>query len=73
MNKYQKAAALDLIKITGIVVAVGVSMGILALYFTPAQILMGLCFGLLGYTGYNLYLIRVDQHKTLDELNQSRK
>ena len=68
MNKYQKAAALDLIKITGIVVTVSITMNILALYFTVAQILIGLGLILMAYTGYNLFQIRVDQLKTLDEI-----
>jgi hypothetical protein len=73
MNKYQKAAALDLIKITGIVVAVSITMNILALYFTVPQILIGLGILLMAYTGYNLFQIRVDQHKTLDELRNNLK
>jgi NADH:ubiquinone oxidoreductase subunit K len=70
MNKYQKAAALDLIKITGIVVATSITMNILALYFTVAQILIGLGLILMAYTGYNLFQIRVDQLKTLDEIRE---
>ena len=70
MNKYQKAAALDLIKITGIVVATGVTMNILALYFTVPQILIGLGILLMTYTGYNLFQLRVDQLKTLDEIRE---
>jgi hypothetical protein len=70
MNKYQKAAALDLIKITGIVVAVSITMNVLALYFTVPQILIGLGFLLMTYTGYNLFLLRVDQLKTLDEIRE---
>jgi NADH:ubiquinone oxidoreductase subunit K len=70
MNKYQKAAALDLIKITGIVVTVGITLNILALYFTVPEILIGLGLILMTYTGYNLFLLRVDQLKTLDEIRQ---
>ena len=72
MNKYQKAAALDLIKITGIVVAVSITMNILALYFTVPQILIGLGILLMSYTGYNLFQMRVDQLKSLDEIQESR-
>jgi hypothetical protein len=72
MNKYQKAAALDLIKITGIVVATSVTLNILALYFTVAQILIGLGLILMAYTGYNLFQMRVDQLKSLDEIRESR-
>lgn len=73
MNKYQKAATLDILKVVAIGVAVGVTLNILALYFTLPQILFGL--GMIGmtYTGYILFQIRVDQYKTLDELNRDRK
>jgi hypothetical protein len=72
MNKYQKAAALDLIKIVAIVVAVSITMNILALYFTVSQILIGLGLILMAYTGYNLFQMRVDQLKSLDEIRENR-
>jgi hypothetical protein len=72
MNKYQKAAALDLIKIVAIVVAVSITMNILAMYFTVPQILIGLGILLMSYTGYNLFQMRVDQLRTLDEIRESR-
>jgi hypothetical protein len=70
MNKYQKAAALDLIKITAIVVATSITLNILALYFTLPEILIGLGLILMAYTGYNLFLMRVDQLKSLDEIRE---
>jgi len=70
MNKYQKAAALDLIKITAIVVTVSITLNILALYFTLPEILIGLGLILMTYTGYNLFLMRVDQLKSLDEIRE---
>lgn len=70
MNKYQKAAALDLIKIVAIVVATSLTLNLLALYFTVPEILVGLGILLMAYTGYNLFQIRVDQHRMLDELNK---
>lgn len=70
MNKYQKAAALDLVKITGIVVAVSITLNMLALYFTTPEILTVLGLILLTYAGYNLFQLRVDQLKTLDEIRQ---
>ena len=70
MNKYQKAAALDLIKITAIVVATSITLNILALYFTLPEILIGLGVILMTYTGYNLFLMRVDQLKSLDEIRE---
>jgi hypothetical protein len=45
-------------------------MNILALYFTVPEILAGLAVVLMLYTGYTLFQIRVDQHRTLDELNK---
>jgi hypothetical protein len=45
-------------------------MNILALYFTLAQILIGLGILLMTYTGYNLFQLRVDQLKTLDEIRE---
>jgi hypothetical protein len=70
MNKYQKAAALDLVKITGIVVTVSITLNILALYFTVPEILIGLGMILMIYTGYNLFLMRVDQLKSMDEIRE---
>jgi hypothetical protein len=68
MNKYQKAAALDLVKITAIVVATSVTLSVLAIYFTVPQILIGLGMILMIYTGYNLFQMRVDQLKSMDEI-----
>jgi hypothetical protein len=45
-------------------------MNILALYFTVPQILIGLGILLMSYTGYNLFLMRVDQLKSLDEIRE---
>jgi fatty-acid desaturase len=73
MNKYQKAAALDLLKMTGIVVAVSLGMNILIAYFSAMEIITAAMVLLLAYTGYTLFNIRVDQHRTLDELNKDRK
>jgi hypothetical protein len=73
MNKYQKAATLDIIKLVALGIAVGVTMNLLTLYFTAPQILFGLGMILMTYTGYILFQIRVDQLKTLDELNRDRK
>jgi hypothetical protein len=70
MNKYQKAAALDLIKITAIVVATSVTLTVLAQLFTVPEILIGLGLILMTYTGYNLFLMRVDQLKSIDEIRE---
>jgi uncharacterized membrane protein YczE len=73
MNKYQKAALVDILKMVAIGLGVGITLNILALYFTAPQILFGIGMILMAYLGYTLFQIRVDQHKTLDELNNSRK
>jgi len=72
MNKYQKAAALDLIKIAAIVVATSVTLTVLAQLFTVPQILIGLGLILMTYTGYNLFQMRVDQLKSLDEIRDKQ-
>ena len=73
MNKYQRAASLDILKVLAIGVALGVVLSTLNLYFTLPQILFGLGMIAMTYTGYILFQIRVDQYKTLDELNKDRK
>jgi hypothetical protein len=72
MNKYQKAATLDILKLVAIGVIVGATMNMLALYFTLSQILFGLGMILMTYTGYILFQLRVDQLKTLDEIRENR-
>jgi hypothetical protein len=73
MNKYQRAAALDILKMVAIGVTMGVTLNILALYFTLPQILFGLGMIAMTYTGYILFQLRVDQHRTLDELKNRSK
>jgi len=73
MNKYQRAATLDILKVLAIGVVLGVVLSTLNLYFTLPQILFGLGMIAMTYTGYILFQIRVDQYKTLDELNKDRK
>jgi hypothetical protein len=72
MNKYQKAATLDILKLVAIGVIVGATMNMLALYFTLSQILFRLGMILMAYTGYILFQLRVDQLKTLDEIRENR-
>jgi hypothetical protein len=73
MDKYQKAAALDLAKMAGIVIAVSLAFNILAAYFSLGQIIMAGSVALLIYCGYNLFKIRVDQHRMMDEMRKDRK
>ena len=70
MNKYQKQAALDIIKAITVGVIVGVVLITLGHYFTFGQIGIGVTFALLVWCGYNLFQLRVDQYRTLDEIKQ---
>jgi hypothetical protein len=73
MNKYQKIAIVEILGMMLLAAAVGFTLSALSTIFTASQILFGLGMILMGYCFYTLYKIRVDQLKTLDELNQSRK
>ena len=73
MNKYQNRAILEILGMMLLSVAVGFGLSALTTVFTMSQILFGLGMALMAYCFYTLYKIRVDQLKTLDELNQSRK
>jgi ABC-type uncharacterized transport system permease subunit len=73
MNKYQNRAVLEILGAVLLSAAVGFTLSALSTVFTMSQILFGLGMCLMAYCFYTLYKIRVDQLKTLDELNQSRK
>lgn len=73
MNKYQNRAILEILGMILLSASVGFTLAALSTVFTASQILFGLGMCLMAYCFYTLYKIRVDQLKTLDELNQSRK
>jgi uncharacterized membrane protein (DUF485 family) len=73
MNKYQNRAILEIIGMILLSATVGFTLAALSTVFTASQILFGVGMILMSYCFYTLYKIRVDQLKTLDELNQSRK
>jgi len=73
MNKYQNRAILEIIGMILLSATVGFTLAALSTIFTMKEILVGFGMCLMGYCFYTLYKIRVDQLKTLDELNQSRK
>jgi ABC-type uncharacterized transport system permease subunit len=73
MNKYQNRAILEILGMVLLSALVGFTLAALSTVFTMSQILFGLGMCLMAYCFYTLYKIRVDQLKTLDELNQSRK
>jgi hypothetical protein len=73
MNKYQNRAIVEILGMIILSASVGFGLAALSTVFTMSQILFGMGMILMGYCFYTLYKIRVDQLKTLDELNQSRK
>ena len=73
MNKYQNRAILEILGMIILSASVGFGLAALSTVFTMSQILFGMGMILMGYCFYTLYKIRVDQLKTLDELNNSRK
>jgi hypothetical protein len=73
MNKYQNRALVEILGMILLSAAVGFTLSALSTMFTMSQILFGLGMILMAYCFYTLYKIRVDQLKTLDELNNSRK
>ena len=73
MNKYQNRAIIEILGMIVLSAAVGFGLAALSTIFTMSQILFGLGMCLMAYCFYIIYKIRVDQLKTLDELNQSRK
>ena len=73
MNKYQNRAIVEILGMICLSASVGFGLAALSTVFTMSQILFGMGMILMGYCFYTLYKIRVDQLKTLDELNQSRK
>lgn len=70
MNKYQKAAAFDMIKMVGVVLAGSVTAIALSHFFTAMHLVIALVVISLGYTGVTLFNIRADQHRLLDELKK---
>jgi hypothetical protein len=73
MNKYQNRAILEILGMMLLSASVGFTLAALSTVFTMSQILFGLGMILMAYCFYTIYKIRVDQLKTLDELNNSRK
>jgi ABC-type uncharacterized transport system permease subunit len=72
MNKYQNRAILEILGAVLLSALVGFTLSALSTVFTMSQILFGLGMILMSYCFYTLYKIRVDQLKTLDEIQQSR-
>ena len=72
MNKYQNRAIIEILGMMALSAAVGFGLAALSTVFTMSQILFGLGMILMSYCFYTIYKIRVDQLKTLDEIQESR-
>ena len=72
MNKYQNRAIIEILGMMALSAAVGFGLAALSTIFTMSQILFGLGMILMSYCFYTIYKIRVDQLKTLDEIQESR-
>jgi hypothetical protein len=73
MNKYQNRAIVEILGMIILSATTGFALAALSTVFTMSQILFGLGMILLAYCMYTLYKIRVDQLRTLDEIQESRK
>jgi hypothetical protein len=72
MNKYQNRAIIEILGMMALSAAVGFGLAALSTIFTMSQILFGLGMCLMAYCFYTIYKIRVDQLRTLDEIQESR-
>jgi hypothetical protein len=74
MNKYQKQALLDLVKVSTIVLAVIAAVGFIIKMGMSASDLVGAgSFVLMGYCIYQLYLVRVGQLESEDKLTEMER
>ena len=68
MNKYQKQAALDMVKVATIVLgAIAVIGFIIKLGIEATDLVAAGSFALMGYCIYQLYLVRVSQLESEDK------
>jgi fatty acid desaturase len=72
MNKYQNRAIVEILAMITLSAATGFGLAALSTIFTMSQILFGLGMCLMAYCFYTIYKIRVDQLRTLDEIQESR-
>jgi hypothetical protein len=72
MNKYQNRAIIEILGMIVLSAATGFALAALSTIFTMSQILFGLGMILMAYCFYTIYKIRVDQLKTLDEIQENR-
>jgi hypothetical protein len=72
MNKYQNRAVIEILGMIVLSAATGFALAALSTIFTMSQILFGLGMILMAYCFYTIYKIRVDQLRTLDEIQENR-
>ena len=74
MNKYQKQAILDLVKVSAIILgAIAVVGFIVQMGVNGNDILMVGSFALMGYCIYQLYLVRVGQLESEDKIAEMER
>ena len=74
MNKYQKQAALDLVKVATIVLGAIAVVGIIIKMGMEANDLVAIgSFALMGYCIYQLFLVRVGQLESEDKLSEMER
>ena len=71
MLTLKQRAALDVAKVAASAIAGAIFLNILVAYVAIDYILMGFISGCAVYAMYQLYLMRLATHQTLDQLNQS--
>ena len=74
MNKYQKQAILDLVKVSAIILgAIAVVGFIVQMGVNGNDILMVGSFALMGYCIYQLYQVRVGQLESEDKISEMER
>lgn len=71
MLTLKQRAALDVAKLIGSACLGAIFLNILVAYVAIDYIIMGFISGCTVYAIYQVYLMRLETHQTLDQLNQS--
>ena len=72
MLTLKQRAALDVAKVAASAIAGAIFLNILVAYVAIDYIIMGFISGCTVYAIYQLYLMRLETHRSLDQLNQSQ-
>jgi len=72
MLTLKQRAALDVAKLVASAAAGAIFLNILVAYVAIDYIVMGFISGCTVYGMYQLYLMRLETHRSLDQLNQSQ-